>query len=426
MVALRNCRRSFELCKISSFIRTVFSHTNRSHVLRSYCARNTFQFFSRMEVVVIGAGVFGAWTALSLSRAGHRVTLLDHQGPANDKSSSAGESRIIRSAYGTDDVYTVMARRALQLWADFFRKENRLDCFFASGVLWMAPSGQPGIWQSRKIFERLSIAHDWLDAAGVEKTYPQFKVATDTVALFEPDGGALLAERSVQAVLTAALRSGITYESAEVMPPVLESPRLVFINTTDGRRFSADHFVFACGSWLPKLFEVLRNVIRPTRQELFFFAIPEGANQLSRGGLPIWVDETEPKIAYGFPDLGNGLKLGFHCLGLAFDPDQPRHETRPDAIADAADYLAQRLPVMRGAHIKTTQVCHYENTANGDFLIDLHPGSQNVWLVGGGSGHGFKHAPAIAEYVLDLMSGGSRSEFRFSLSAKQTVTGRVL
>ena len=112
---------------------------------------------SHMEVVVVGAGVFGAWTALSLSKAGHQVTVVDHQGPANSRSSSTGESRIIRSAYGADEIYTVMARRCLQLWTDFLREENRLDCFLKTGVLWMAQAEEASIWQAKAIFERLGI-----------------------------------------------------------------------------------------------------------------------------------------------------------------------------------------------------------------------------------------------------------------------------
>lgn len=380
-----------------------------------------------MEVVVIGAGAFGAWTALVLSQAGHHVTLLDHQGPGNEKSSSAGESRIIRSAYGADEVYTALARRSLQLWTEFFHRENHPDCFHQTGVLWMAEAWETSVQEAKAIFERLNIAHEWLDSSAIAKRFPQFQVAPHTIALLEPDAGALLAQRSMQAVISAGRRAGIAYESAQVKAPVLDRSCLAAIETTSGRRLAADHFVFACGSWLPKLFPVLTNVIRPTRQDLFFFAVPDSVDGVRQGSLPIWIDQTDPKIAYGFPDLGSGLKMGFHRLGSAFDPDMPRQDTGRDQIAEASAYLAQRVPSMRDAQLKMTQVCHYENTPNGDFLIDLHPGTQNVWLVGGGSGHGFKHAPAIAEYVRGVIAGERAREVRFSFAAKQNaISGRVL
>src|SRR4051812_34165890 len=380
-----------------------------------------------MEVIVIGAGVFGSWIALSLAQAGHQVTLLDQKGPGNESSSSAGESRIIRSAYGGDKVYTVMARRSLRLWLDFFEKENQLDCFRETGVLWMAPASEGSIWQAREIFERLGIIHQWLDTNAIRTQYPQFEIPAGTVALYEREAGALLAERSIQVVMNAALRAGITYETAEVKPPALDRPGLEFIETTHGRRLSADHFVFACGSWLPKLFSVLTGVIRPTRQDLFFFAVPNETDQLRQGALPIWIDQTDNKIAYGFPDFGSGLKLGFHRLGAPFDPDGQRGETSSASKAEAADYVGRRLPLMQSASMKATHVCHYENTRNGDFLIDVHPEMQNVWFIGGGSGHGFKHAPAIAGYLSGLILGAPHREPRFSLAGKgSATTGRVL
>jgi len=378
-----------------------------------------------MDVAVVGAGVFGAWTALLFSRAGHKVTLIDRFEPANEQSSSAGESRIIRSAYGPDEIYTLMARRSLQLWKSFFVEEGCPECFRNTGVLWMAPREEPTIWQARAVFERLRIPCEWMVAEEVTRRYPQFRLQGETVALFEPEAGALLAEKSVQAVVAAAIRAGARYETADIRRPVLNSSRLQWIDAVDGRRFEADQFVFACGSWLPKLFDIVRDTIRPTRQDLFFFAVPDdAAGQFRPDVFPIWIDQTVPRIAYGFPDLGNGVKLGFHDLGPPFDVDTPRRATTPEDIRASSEYLARRLPYLQGARLNATHVCHYENTANGDFLIDVHPQATNVWLVGGGSGHGFKHAPAIAAYALGAVEGSGNREARFSLTANQAETAR--
>ena len=380
------------------------------------------------DVAVIGAGVFGAWTALLLSRAGHKVALIDRVGPANELSSSAGQSRIIRSAYGPDEIYTSMARRSLQLWKSFFAEERCPECFRNTGVLWMAPRDEPTIWQAKAVFERLSIPCEWMDAHAIARRYPQFRLQDETVALFEPEAGALLAEESVQAVVAAAIRAGASYETAEIKPPVPVSSRLQWIEAKDGRRFTADRFVFACGSWLPKLFDFLQDTIRPTRQDLFFFSVPgNAARQFQPGALPIWIDQTEPRIAYGFPDLGHGLKLGFHHLGPPFDIDASRQPTSPDEIRASQEYLAGRLPALGVARLNSTHVCHYENTPNGDFLVDAHPEAKNVWLVGGGSGHGFKHAPALAASAVDAISGSGNREPRFSLAANRAgISRRVL
>ena len=343
--------------------------------------------------IVVGAGVFGSWTSLTRARAGHRVTLLDQAGPGNEHSSSAGESRIIRSAYGADEIYTVMAQQALRQWTDFFRAEEQQACFRKTGVLWLAPAAEQSIWQARAIFERLHIPHEWLDARAMAKRYGQFHIPANAVALHEPEAGALLAERSIAAVMRAALASGVAYETAQVLPPAVCDGPLRSLATTDGRRREADCFIFACGSWLPKLFPALGPLFAPTRQELFFFASPEGSPEFSDGALPIWIDQTDEKIAYGFPDFGSGVKLGFHRLGPPIDPDAPRQAPDAQSIGEAARYLAERLPRMKGSPVRETHVCHYENTSSGDFVIDPHPAMENVWLLGGGSGHGFKHAP---------------------------------
>lgn len=320
-----------------------------------------------------------------------------------------------------------MARRSLHLWSEFFDEENQAECFIQTGVLWMARAEERSIWQARAIFDRLGIVYEWLDASGISKRYPQLEIPGSTVAIFEPAAGALLAERSVEAVVASALRRGVRYESAQVKPPSVDRSRLTSIETVDGRRIGGDYFLFACGSWLPKLFGELKSVIRPTRQDLFFFEVPGGSLQFRPGSLPIWIDQTDTKIAYGFPDLGNGLKMGFHRLGPAFDPDETRDVTDRSEISEAQHYLRSRFPALAEAAVKSTQVCHYENTPNGDFLIDQHPRVENVWLMGGGSGHGFKHAPAIAEYVVDTLAGKGQRESRFSLSAKQNMmSGRVL
>jgi sarcosine oxidase len=95
---------------------------------------------TRTQVAVIGAGAFGGWTALYLRRAGARVTLLDAWGPGNSRSSSGGESRILRGSYGPDQPYSRMAARAIELWAEH-EERWRIRLLYRAGVLWMAREG---------------------------------------------------------------------------------------------------------------------------------------------------------------------------------------------------------------------------------------------------------------------------------------------
>jgi sarcosine oxidase len=192
--------------------------------------------------------------------------------------------------------------------------------------------------------------------------------------------------------------------------------------TQDGEKLSAGLFVFACGSWLPKLFpDVLESILTPTRQELFFFESPQGDPIFEAPALPVWIDETDSRLPYGFPNLEKaGVKVAFHRLGPSFDPDRGDRQITDDQVREAANYLYSRFPTLRDAPLKATTVCHYENTANGDLLIDRHPSLENVWLVGGGSGHGFKHAPGVAEMLLHGIAQERMSEMRFTLASKKT------
>ena len=403
-----------------------------------------------MEIVVVGAGVFGSWIALLASRAGHSVTLIDRFGPANDRSSSSGESRIIRSAYGPDRIYTVMARRSLSMWTEFFRAHKPLGAapeetgnvaasgasvvrvsfkeqkcpqlFRQTGVLWIADATDPALLAAQQVFEDLAIEHLWLDSGAIRRKFPEFQVSAGVTALFEPEAGALLADRSVEAVFNAAVSAGTRYETAAIRPPDESAGRLGWVETHTGKRIPGDLFIFAAGSWLPKLFPLLESIIRPTRQELYFFRAPDELQ-----GAPIWIDQSEPCIGYGFPDFGAGMKFGFHTLGPSFDPDCSSREVGQLQISDAARYIERRFHAMRAAEFRSALVCHYENTPSGDFLIDRHPEIENAWFVGGGSGHGFKHGPAIAEYVLSVIQGAMEPEPRFSLAASLGVPrARVL
>jgi len=186
--------------------------------------------------------------------------------------------------------------------------------------------------------------------------------------------------------------------------------------------------VFACGPWLPKLFpELLATRIFPTRQEVLFFAPPPGDRRFSPPELPVWIDFTDPRGPYGFPDLeGRGIKLAFDRHGQLFDPDSGDRSLWAGSVAEARAFLAERFPALRDAPLSEFRVCQYENTSNGDFLIDRHPDLENVWLLGGGSGHGFKHGPAIAEYARVRILEGAAAEPRFSLAAKMEAQNRTV
>jgi monomeric sarcosine oxidase len=384
---------------------------------------------STYDAAVIGAGVFGAWTAYQLQRAGMRVVLIDAHGPGHSRSSSGGESRIIRMGYGADEIYTRSAQRSLRLWQELFaRIDQRL--FFRTGVLWLAHEDDAYPVKTAETLLRLGIPCEKLTTAEVRFRYPQIGLDRISWALLEPDSGVLLARQAVQGVTFAAIKTGVEYLQDAVsgtgVPPVNRA-RLDHLETVSGQRISAAHFVFACGPWLPKIFPaLLADRIHSTRQEVFFFGTPAGDARFTVPALPTLIDFKDE--AYALPDLeGRGIKIAIDRHGPAFDPDTGDRMPTSEGLAEVRRYLARRLPDLKDAPVTETRVCQYENTSNGDFLIDLHPEFENVWLVGGGSGHGFKHGPVVGEYVAARITGSiERLEPRFSLETKARERNRAV
>lgn len=381
------------------------------------------------DVAVVGAGVFGAWTAYKLQQTGANVILLDAYGPGNSRASSGGESRIIRIGYGPDEIYSRYAQRSLALWQQIFERiqppelplSQRL--FRPTGVLWMARAVDTYCEATLNTLRQLGVRVERLELDELRKRYSQIDFAEVAWGILEPASGALLARRAVQAVTAQAETEGVTFRIEAVLAPT-PCGRVNSVSTSEGTRIVAAKYIFACGPWLPKLFpEILSDLIHVTRQEVFFFGPPAGDDRFSSEKMPVCVDFND--MVYVIPNLDRrGVKLAIDDHGPTFDPDVGERVITQSGLSDVRNYLKKRIPVLSNAPLTESRVCQYENTSNGDFLIDRHPDFENVWLVGGGSGHGFKHGPAVGEYVASLISSGHEPEARFGLSTKGRVQQR--
>jgi sarcosine oxidase len=376
------------------------------------------------DVVIVGAGVFGAWSAWHLAQRGQRVALLEAYGPGNARASSAGETRIIRMGYGADELYTRSSQRSLEQWKSFFAASGQ-PLFHETGVLWLAGADDSRLRDSMATLKRCEIHFEEMERPELERRYPQISFEHVTRGFLEPQSGALLARRAVAAVVEDAVKNGVDFRVAKVETPIVRG-RLDAIKCSNGDAVAAGQFVFACGPWLGKMFpDILGSRIFPSRQEVFFFGVPAGDQRFARPALPTWLFQEDEY--YGMPDIeGRGLKIALDHHGERVDPDTQMRIVTAGEARVVSDYVGKRFPALRHAPIVETRVCQYENTSNGDFLIDRHPELENVWFAGGGSGHGFKHGPTVGEYVTDRLLNRGVAEPRYSLKAKETVQHRTV
>jgi monomeric sarcosine oxidase len=379
---------------------------------------------STYDVVVVGAGVFGSWTAWHLAKRKLKVLVLDAYGAAHTRASSGGETRIIRMSYAADEIYTRWSQQSLAQW-----KELSAACsqplFQQTGVLWLEGPDDLRLRESQATIERCGIPHEVMDNAALTKRYPQVNFDGVSRGLLEPGSGVLLAHRAVQSVMEEAKKKHAEFLIAHAITPD-GGGTISKLATSHCGAFSAGQFVFACGPWLGKVFpELLGQRIFPTRQEVFFFGTPAGDARFAPPALPTWLFNNDE--VYGMPDIeSRGLKMARDAHGERVDPDTQSRIVSAEGAEWARKYVGRRFPPLKDAPIVETRVCQYENTSNGDFLIDRHPEMPNVWLAGGGSGHGFKHGPALGEYLAARICGEGKAEPRFSLASKATKQKRAV
>jgi glycine/D-amino acid oxidase-like deaminating enzyme len=366
----------------------------------------------RSHIAVIGSGAFGGWTALYLLRRGARVTLLDAWGAGNSRASSGGDTRVIRGTYGPNQPYTKMVARAMQLWKEHETRWRR-QLVHRTGVLWMAAGGDDQFERgSLPRLREADIAYQELSTGDIARRWPQINLQGVGWGIYEPEGGYLAAQVACQAVQEGFLAEGGEYRQAAVLPRDLEHGTGDGVWLSDGSRLVADQYIFACGPWMGKLFpDVIGDKIRVTKQDVFFFGTPAGDARFSEKRLPVWADHRE-RFIYGIPgslgseNQGRGFKIADDSRGPEFDPTTGERVVSAEGLKIVREYLGFRFPAMKDAPLIETQVCQYENTPDNHFIIDRHPAADHVWLVGGGSGHGFKHGPALGEMLAGLVMEG--------------------
>jgi sarcosine oxidase len=354
------------------------------------------------SAIVVGAGVFGCSIADRLAADGWSVTLVDQFQPGDERASSGGESRLLRCSHGDDDWYTDSAWRARQLWRGLGP-----GLFVESGVAWFARREEGWEAASERVLRARQIPVERLEADSL-RLFPSFAGRDLSFVLLEPAAGVLRAHAATRALAARALARGGRFVRARARPDADS------VCLDGGHRLEADRIVWACGAWLGKLFPEIVD-LRATQQEVLLFRLPHQGWRTPP--LPAWADYEG--AFYGLGDLdGDGVKVASDAVGPAIDPDAELPALTTDLEQRTREYMAIRFPELAGARLARARTCRYELTSDAQFIIAEHPETRGVWLVGGGSGHGFKHGPALAEHVAALLRGESEVERSFRLGPR--------
>ena len=343
---------------------------------------------------IVGAGIFGASLAYRLARDGWDVKLYERHEPGHLGAASGGESRLIRFSHGDDSWYTRSAWRARDLWREL-EAETGWDLLVETGIAWLARREDGFEAQSETVLRAEGIPVERLEPEAGRELFPSFEPDGLEFILWEPNAGILRARNATKATVEAAERAGV---------------RLVHEAAAPGS-VQADIVVWACGAWLASLFEL---PLRSTKQDITFFA----ADGWATPPVPGWVDYD--RAVYGLGDLdGIGVKVAPDVEGPPFDPEHGERLLSPESEPRARAYLAERFPALRDAPLGHGTVCQYALTLDTNFLIAPRPETENEWILGGGSGHGFKHGPALAEYAARVVTGAEEPDARFGLGPRE-------
>ena len=357
------------------------------------------------EIVVVGAGAFGGWTALCLRELGYSVLLIDAYGPGNSRASSGGETRQIRAGYGDRACYTRWAQESLVRWRAR-QAEWNTTLFLQTGRLVLSPEWTKWLADTKTVFDQEGIPCEVFQHDELVRRYPHINFEGIGWALFEPTTGVLKARQACRVVAEAFVRKGGCLAVGQAALGRRTQRRLHEIRLSTGDPVAAQAFVFACGPWLSKVFpEILQNKLFAPRRDVFFFGTPPGDNRFTYPNCPNFCEEEAAGV-YGFTSIDDrGFKVCPTGEKTVFDPDSGDRIVTAERVQRVRDYLALRFPALKDQPLVETRVCQLEMSVDEHFIIDLHPEFENVWIAGGGSGHGFKQGPVVGEYIANRVTG---------------------
>jgi glycine/D-amino acid oxidase-like deaminating enzyme len=278
------------------------------------------------DIVVVGAGAWGGWTALNLRKLGAKVTVVDAYGPGNARSTSGDESRGVRSSYGDrpgelGEVWMLWAREAMKKWIQFddeWGRELRLNLFHVTGDLIMRSEWDNFQLRCKVWWDKNKIPYQVLNPDDVRKSFPVISMDDITAVLYEPDAGVVRARRAAQTVAAVFEHLGGKIVIGRASPGKTVNGRLTELKLDTGATIRGDTFVYAVGPWLGKTFpEIFAKKTRVPMGYVCYFATPIGDYRFTYPNIP----------SFNFPGVTGWAALpvdnrGFRVRGGERAPDQ--------------------------------------------------------------------------------------------------------
>lgn len=373
------------------------------------------------DVIVIGFGGMGSAITYHVAARGRKVLALEQFNLPNDLGSSGGVNRIIRLAYAEDPRYVPLLRRAYRLWRELGRTVHERLLFITGGI----DAGDEDSWLiqgSIAACHAHSLRHELLTAAQLRRRFPAFQLPKRMVAVYQPDGGFVLSERSIVAHVSAALGLGAEVHAQERVLGWEVSKGRVRVRTDRGS-YEARRLVIGAGPWAAKAVRELRGHVTPERQVLLWVQ-PKKPERFQIGAFPVFYMQDGSDKYYGFPIYGiPGFKIGkYHHLNEVVDPDDMDRTCHPRDERTVRNAIRKYFPDADGPII-AMKTCLFSNTQDEHFILDLHPQYPEVSIAAGFSGHGFKFCSVVGEIMADLALVGGCKNFDLGLFQFQRVLG---
>jgi sarcosine oxidase len=368
-----------------------------------------------LDAAVIGLGVMGSAAVAALARRGFRVAGIDRFAPGHDRGSSHGSSRVIRLGYFEHPSYAPLVRAAYPLWRDLEARSGA-PLLTVTGILEMGPPASELVAGTLQSARQHGLPHEVLDAAGVMRRFPAFRLPDGFIGVFQPDGGILQAEPAVAAFQAVARRAGADLLFEERVLGVAPDGGGVRVTTERGE-IRAGCAVVTAGPWLPSLLPQLALPLRVTRQVLAWFEPARHADRFAALHFPVFLLQNADGVFYGFPADEAGVKIAkHHHLDETAAPDTCDRTVSAADEAVIRSVLKAHVPDA-GGPLAAARTCLYTMAPDGDFILDRLPGCPRIIVASPCSGHGFKFAPVIGEILADLATAGRTGHdiSRFSL-----------